>query len=184
MNGKQVKFERAQLRNVVLQQLPTLLRSEAMSGAAKELAELINARLDAIAGATEKEVKKIDEQANAFRGYAMRELGMQLTDELGNISATMMAWQEVLTKRLGITDMTAFDAEVAETKVSIMSRIQKEAQEKADAEAARQLLANKAKAEAAKEEEERLSGVSSTVRGPVADPAAAVVSTDEAPKSE
>lgn len=146
MNQRQVKFERKQLRNIVLAQLPTLLKSEAITGAAKELAELINARLDAIDSATEREVKKIDTQTQSFRGYMMRELGMQLTDELGNISVTMLAWQEVLTKRMGITDLVAFDAEVADKKVEIMGRIQKEAQEKADAEAAAQLQANKAKA--------------------------------------
>lgn len=144
------KSQRRAVRLIVKQNLDAILKSEAIMGAAKDLAPLITERLDAIAQATDKEVKEIATQANTFRGYMMRELGMQLTEELGNISATMLAWQEVLTKRIGITDMASFDKEVAEAKVEIGNRLRAEAQLKADEEEKERqvLLANSRKEKA------------------------------------
>lgn len=131
-----LKDLRKQLRAVTNENMPEILKSETIVAAAKESAMIINARLDQIAVATEAEVKKLTDQQQAFRKYAMRELGMQLSEELGNISGTMLAWQAVLTKRLGITDMEGFDAEVQTEKQEILNRLQAEAQLKADQDAA------------------------------------------------
>ena len=133
-----VKSERRQIRLVVKENLPAILQSEALVSAAKELAPLITERLDQIAKATEAELKKLDTQANTFRGYMMRELGQQLSEELGNITGTMLGWQRALTKRMGITDedMKTFEQEVATEKAAILLELKAEAQLKADKEAA------------------------------------------------
>lgn len=145
-NQSNVKLFRKQIRNVAQESFPEAMAHETVQAALKSLNEIIGAKLDAIAENVQKEVKKIDDQTQLFRNMLTRDLGSQLSNELLNVSVTMMAWQEVLKKHMNLASEETFDAEIAAKKEEILAKLRAEAEAKQAADAAER----KAKADESK----------------------------------
>lgn len=153
-HNSNVKLLRKQIRNVAQEQLPGALTNEVLQSIQKDLMEFAGKRLDTIAENTNKALERQDKQTGVLRKQLMLAASQQIAQELLGISSTMLAWQRVLCRRLGITDMTAFDAEVNEEQKLVMQELEAEAKAKEEAEAAAAKAAEEAKAAEAPKIEE------------------------------
>lgn len=133
----QVKAFRKQIKNVITaDHLGEALATEAFVSSAKILNEIIIEKLDEVGKKVEERMDLLDKQTQTFRGYAIRELGSQLQNELFELNLNLLAHQAVLTKSLGIADLPAFAEAVKAEKEEIRVRLVNEAEAKNRAEEA------------------------------------------------
>jgi len=133
-----LKLARKQIVNIARQEYGSALQAEAVSAMAKDLMQFAAGRLDEVSKNVDAELKKIDGQTQTFRSMLMRDVSFQISKELFNTNTTLLAWQTVLAKRLGITDMTGLENDIAAEKAVITAKLEAEAkaaQEAADKQA-------------------------------------------------
>ena|ERR1051326_544707 len=140
-----LKSLQKQVRRVVREELPEIFQTETVSAIGKEVHKKTDEKLTMISDNVTKELKRQDEQTKTFRGMLMRDTGLQVSTELLNVTTTLLAWQELLSERLGITDKDAFLKQIEEKKTEIMKKLEEESKAREEA----------AAAAAAKEKEEK-----------------------------
>lgn len=147
---------RKQLRNVIQDLAPTLITNELVETINKQVLELqktsslnldkaLSDRLDRI----EKEVHRVlldqDKRARAVQGFLVQSALKEVNEFIHNTHITMLAWQEVMTDKLGATE--DLNAQIDARKGVIAARIQ------AEKEAAMAARLEASKAAAAAEQE-------------------------------
>lgn len=143
-----VKLLRKQLRNVVQEQLPALLKAELSEAISKELTAAQNGRLDKIEAFCQDQLGKMDKRAKAVQGFMMNQVINDITSRLYESQVTMDAVVRVLAD-------SGMPIENLNEKIAAKKEVIKEEHKKsAEAEL------EKTKQEAASEQKEEQSNVS------------------------
>lgn len=72
MNSKEVKQVRGQIRQIIKELMPEILKGETLVAANKDLTKLINARLDALTAHVQESLKVMDERSKEISSYMVR----------------------------------------------------------------------------------------------------------------
>lgn len=95
---------RKQLRNVVQEQLPELLKTEVIEAIDKKLTEDENNRLTKVEDFVKTELKKMNDRAKEIHGFMIREVAVKISNQMHNATITMLAWQELVQVKLSKAD--------------------------------------------------------------------------------
>lgn len=143
------KWARHQIRQVAQEQLPEVMKIETMIDIGKRCSDLTMKRMDEVAKDAASDLKKLGEETQTFRAYAIRELRMQLDNELFNTNCTVIAMMNVLYKRLGIAeeDFEALGKDIETEKEVVREKLMADAREKEAERRAEEKLAKQRDAE-------------------------------------
>src|SRR3990167_1986143 len=144
-----LKAVRKQLRVITKENLPEVLANETVSTIAKDINQKVEAKLDAIEKAVTKEMQRQDTQSMQFRKRLIDDAALQITSEMFHLNTTLLAWQQLMAEKLGITDTEAFFKEVEDRRTIIVKQMEEEAKARQEAAAATAKAAEEAKAAAA-----------------------------------
>lgn len=128
--GDSRKELRKALRPLVQEMLPELLTKELIAEIDRKLTEDLSGRLTAIDTTVSKEMKRQDDRAKSIQGFLMREVTITISDRLHNANVTMLAWQELMQDKLGLSTLEAveaFNKELDARKLAINERLKAEA---------------------------------------------------------
>lgn len=125
MSEVSAKDIRKQIRNVLQENLNTILGQELAQEINKTLAEALNKRLDSIEEYVKKTLKQQDDRAKAVQGFIVQEVKVDIMNRLHNMDVTMQAWQEVMNDKLG--DVSELNKAVDAKKLEIHNKIEAEA---------------------------------------------------------
>ncbi len=124
------KLIRKQQRNAIQGLLPELLSKELIAAIDDKLTKQGNERLGSIEQFVRGELARQDKRAKDIQGFLVREVMGKISDDLHNANITMLAWQEVMQTRLGVTDFAEFNKEVDAAKLRAQAKLNAAAEAK------------------------------------------------------
>lgn len=112
--SSELKKMRGQVRQIVQELHPELVKSEAFQTHAKDfrekqveafktIREAEDRRLDALEENVKGQMTKMNERSRAIEGFLMREVKVDIFEKQHNMLITMLAWQDVMQERLNRT---------------------------------------------------------------------------------
>lgn len=126
MSDTKVKDIRKQIRNVFQELAPEVISKELYQTLQMGLSIEFNAKVDKIDGFVKEMLNKMDSRAKAIQGFLVQEVQFKIANQIHNQHVTMLAWQELMAERLGVTE--EFNKQLDAKKLEIQSRLDAEAQ--------------------------------------------------------